>query len=125
MGTVRTNLDPKKPKRGKTDFAKLNALSDEEIERRSLSDPDAQPLSKEELAEMERVPDVRAIREELALSQAEFAKRFRLSLKTVQDWEQGRFEPDQASRTLLRLIEKIPREVAEALAEPKRTGTRG
>ena len=125
MRTVRRKLDPKNPKRGRTDFRKLDALSDEEIERRALSDPDAEPLSKEELAEMERVPDVKAIREGLNLSQAEFSRRFRLSLKTVQDWEQGRFEPDQASRTLLRLIEKIPRTVEEALAEHGRGGTRG
>ncbi len=123
MRTVKTKLDPENPKRGRTDFTKLKALSDEEIERRALSDPDAQPLSKAELAEMERAPDVKAIREGLKLSQAEFSHRFRLSLKTVQDWEQGRFEPDQASRTLLRLIEKIPQAVEEALAEPRRTRT--
>jgi len=114
----------KQPRRGKTDFRKLAALSNEEIERRASSDPDAKPLSKRELSEMEQVPDVRAIREALELSQAQFAKRFRLSLKTVQDWEQGRFEPDQASRTLLRLIEKMPNEVAAALAERKPTGAR-
>ncbi len=123
MSTVRKKLDPKSPKRGKTDFSKLDALSDDEIERRALSDPDAEPLSEEELAEMERVPDVKAIRERLDLSQAEFSKRFRLSLRTVQDWEQGRFEPDQASRTLLRLIEKIPHAVEEALADHGRGGT--
>ena len=124
MGTVRANLDREQPRRGRTDFRKLAALSDEEIERRASSDPDGQPLSKKELSEMERVPDVRAIREALELSQARFAKRFRLSLKTVQDWEQGRFEPDQASRTLLRLIEKMPHEVAAALSERKPTGAR-
>ncbi len=117
MRTVRAKLDPRSPTRGKTDFAKLKALSDAEIERRALSDPDAQPLSKEELAEMERVPNVRSIREALGLSQAEFSKRFRLSLKTVQDWEQGRFEPDQASRTFLRLIKRIPRVVEKALVK--------
>jgi putative transcriptional regulator len=116
VSTVRTKLDPKKPRRGKTDFTKLRRLSDEEIERRALSDPDARPLSKRERAELKPVPDVKAIRERLELSQAEFSKRFRLSLRTVQDWEQGRFEPDQASRTLLVLIEKIPREVEAALS---------
>jgi putative transcriptional regulator len=124
MGTVKRSLDRNGPKRGKTDVKRIAALSDEEIERRALSDQDAQPLSRRELSQMERVPEVRRIRESLSLSQAAFARRFRLSLRTVQDWEQGRFEPDQASRTLLRLIEKIPREVQAALSGRKPAGTR-
>jgi putative transcriptional regulator len=125
MASVKVKVDGESPRKGKTDFARVRSLSEEEINRRALSDPDSPPLRAEELSEMERVPDVKAIRDRLHLSQAEFSRRFRLSLKTVQDWEQGRFEPDQASRTLLRLIEKIPHAVQEALAEPKRTGTRG
>jgi putative transcriptional regulator len=125
MRTVRTKLDPRKPGCGKTHFSKLRRLSEKEIQRRALSDPDAQPLSRRELAELEPIPDVKTIRECLDLSQAEFSHRFRLSLRTVQDWEQGRFEPDQASRTLLRLIERIPREVEAALAQPSKTGATG
>ena len=46
-----------------------------------------------------------------------------IELKTIQDWEQGRFEPDQASRTLLRLIERIPAAIEKALARTPRSGT--
>lgn len=124
MGTIRVKVDQKNPLRGKTDFAKLRSLSEEEINRRALSDPDCPPLTHEELSEMERVPDVKAIRAKLKVTQEEFASRYGLSLRTVQDWEQDRFDPDQASRTLLRLIERIPTEVAKALATP-RSGTHG
>src|SRR6266498_3674205 len=110
MGTVRVKVDQQNPRKGRTDFAKLRSLPEEEINRRALSDPDCPPLTEKELSEMERVPDVRAIRAKIKVTQEEFASRFGLSLRTVQDWEQGRFEPDQASRTLLRLIERIPRQ---------------
>ena len=35
------------------------------------------------------LPDVKAIRKKLKLSQAEFASRFGFSVRTVQQWEQG------------------------------------
>jgi len=125
MGTVRVNVHRKHPRRGRTDFARLRSLSDAEIQRRALSDPDCPPLTRKELAEMERVPDVRALRMKLKLTQAAFARRYGLTLRTIQDWEQGRFEPDQASRTLIRLIERIPTQVAKALAGARRSGTHG
>jgi putative transcriptional regulator len=36
------------------------------------------------------VPDVRAIREELGLSQQAFASAYRIPLATLKGWEQGR-----------------------------------
>src|ERR1700676_659609 len=47
------------------------------------------------------IPNVRAIRETLRLSQAEFAQRFHLSQRTVQQWEQHRAMPDMPARVLL------------------------
>jgi putative transcriptional regulator len=61
------------------------------------------------------VPDVRDIRSKLSLSQSQFAKRFGLNVRTIQDWEQGRKVPDQPARVLLRVIEKSPRTVAKVL----------
>jgi putative transcriptional regulator len=63
-----------------------------------------------------RAADVSAIRKRLGLSQAEFAARFGLNVRTVQDWEQGRVAPDQPARVLLKVIAKSPRTVAKALA---------
>ena len=59
--------------------------------------------------------DVRAIRKRLGLTQAGFARRFGFGLATVRDWEQGRYQPDQAVRSYLLVIEREPDVVARAL----------
>ena len=61
-------------------------------------------------------PDVRVIRERLGLSQEVFADRFHLSLRTVQEWEQGRRIPEGPARVLLQVIERDPDAVERALA---------
>jgi putative transcriptional regulator len=101
----------------KTDWARLEAMTDAEVEAAALADPDAQPLTEEQLARFERVPDVKAIRERLRLSQRQFAEMFGLSLSVVRDWEQHRFIPDQAARTLLKVIDRNPEAVKQALAK--------
>ena len=111
--------------RGKTDWAALDKLSDEEIERRALADPDGQPLTEEDMARMRRTPQVNIIRTALRVTQEVFAETYGLSLATVRDWEQGRTEPDQASKTLLKLIALMPHRVAVALSEEPRSGTDG
>jgi DNA-binding transcriptional regulator YiaG len=63
------------------------------------------------------IPDVRAIREQLKLTQAEFARRFQLSQRTVQQWEQHRAMPDMPARVLLKAIQRAPDVVAAAAAE--------
>ncbi len=60
--------------------------------------------------------DVAAIRKRLGLSQARFGARFSLSAATVRDWEQHRRSPDRIARTLLRVIERSPEAVEQALA---------
>lgn len=59
--------------------------------------------------------DVKAIRQKLGLSQAVFARRFGFSVRTVQQWEQGRAIPDRPARILLKVIERAPRTVEQAL----------
>ncbi len=54
------------------------------------------------------VPDVRALRATLGLSQSQFADRYGLSIRTVQQWEQERAAPDQPARILLALISSEP-----------------
>ncbi len=115
MATVRFNSENLPD--DKTDWEAIEKLSDEEIERRARSDPDNPPLSEEELAGMRRVPEVRRVRRKLGMTQEEFAESYGLSLATVRDWEQGRTEPDQASKTLLKLIARIPEQVEAALTE--------
>lgn len=61
--------------------------------------------------------DVRAIRARLGMSQAMFAKTFAVEKRTLQDWEQGRREPQGPARILLTLIDREPRAVMRALTE--------
>jgi len=60
--------------------------------------------------------DVRALRSKLRLSQSEFASQYGISLRTLQEWEQGRTSPDSAVRAYLTVIERNPQAVIEALA---------
>ena len=59
--------------------------------------------------------DVAAIRRTMKLSRIKFANRFGLDARAVQDWEQGRRRPDRSARVLLRVIEKHPEAVEDAL----------
>jgi putative transcriptional regulator len=100
---------------GQTDWDAVDALSDEDVEQAALSDPDAPPTPPEVLAHFQQAVDVKAIREKLSLTQAQFATTFHLSLATVQAWEQGQSLPDPVARTLLRVIERNPEAVKDAL----------
>lgn len=59
---------------------------------------------------------VKAIRKGAAKSSREFAARFGIPVRTLEGWEQGRRRPDPAASVLLRVIEKNPGAVEEALA---------
>ncbi|MDX2224313.1 MAG: helix-turn-helix domain-containing protein [Rhodospirillaceae bacterium] len=61
------------------------------------------------------VPDVKRIRRKLKVSQSEFATRYGLNVRTVQQWEQGRAVPDQPARVLLTLIDHAPATVELSL----------
>ena len=61
------------------------------------------------------VPDVRAIREELGLSQQAFAKAYRIPLATLKGWEQGRRQPDATASAYLSVIAHLPDAARAAL----------
>jgi putative transcriptional regulator len=107
--------------KGKTDWARLEAMTDEEATRNALADPDNPPLTDEQLARMRRVPNPREIREELGLTQREFARKFEIALGTLRDWEQGTRRPDSAAQAYLRVIKENPSAVLEALARTYKT----
>jgi len=60
--------------------------------------------------------DVKAVRVGTGLSRAEFARRFALDARALQDWEQGRRRPDRAARAYLTVIARHPEAVVDALA---------
>jgi putative transcriptional regulator len=99
----------------KHDWSRADAISEAERHAAALSDPDAQPLTPQKLSTMRRTPQVRIIRRALGLSQEEFATRFHIPLGTLRDWEQGRKEPDAATRAYLMVIGRDPVAVTAAL----------
>lgn len=54
------------------------------------------------------VPDVRAIRAQTGLSQADFARSIGVKKATLVNWEQSRRTPDGPARVLLALIAREP-----------------
>ena len=53
-------------------------------------------------------PDVAAIRSDYGLSQAKFAALLGISVRTLQNWEQGHRQPQGPARVLLRVAAPIP-----------------
>lgn len=110
MSISKVSNEQIRKRKGRFDRAKILAATEADIERwkreDGIDDADLGPV---------RVvvpgPDVRALRERTGLSQDEFADRFGLSLRTLQEWEQRRRVPDGPARLLLRIIEEAPKVV--------------
>ncbi len=60
-------------------------------------------------------PSIKAIREKLHVSQREFALMIGVSKSTLQNWEQGRRVPVGPAQALLKVADKDPKAVLEAL----------
>jgi putative transcriptional regulator len=112
---TRLRLDPKQPP--KTDWRAFDAMSEEERHQVALSDPDAQPLTPDQLAGMRRMSRVRVLRQRLGMTQMQFAEAFHLPVPTLRDWEQRRSTPDAPARALLLAIERDPDTMRRLLAE--------
>jgi len=95
-------------------------MTEAERHQAALDDPDARPLTEEDLTRMKRTPQVKIIRRALGLSQEDFAARYHIPIGTLRDWEQGRVEPDQAARAYLTVIARAPETVRDALKPPRR-----
>jgi len=104
-----------KPLTDETDWNRLRTMSGAEVQAAALTDPDAQPLTDERLAQMRRVPRAKTLRRALGLTQEEFAARYQIPIGTLRDWEQGRAEPDQPARAYLKAITGNPEAVRRAL----------
>jgi putative transcriptional regulator len=61
------------------------------------------------------VIDVRALRERTGLTQADFSRMMGVSIRTLQNWEQGRREPEGPAKALLRVVQREPQAVLNAL----------
>ena len=66
-------------------------------------------------------PDIRMVRERLDVSQDEFAVMIGVSTRTLQNWEQGRRQPEGPAKALLTVASRNPTAVLDAL-HGSRTG---
>jgi putative transcriptional regulator len=98
-------------------LARLDAMTDAEIEAAALSDPDNPPMTEEELTRMEAGVPIQRIRRRTGLSQAQFAAQYRINLARLRDLEQGRTRADSALLAYLTLIDREPNVVKRVLAE--------
>lgn len=103
------------PLEDKTDWTRLKNMTEEEIEAGARADPDNPPMTDEELKRLRRIPNPKEIRQKLHMTQEQFSLRFHVPLGTLRDWEQGAKQPDTAARSYLRVIEKAPQTVMQAL----------
>jgi putative transcriptional regulator len=61
------------------------------------------------------LPDVKAVREQIGLSQSEFAGLMHVSVKTLQNWEQHRRNPTGPAAALLKIVLTVPDVALKAL----------
>lgn len=107
--TTRVIMTPGSPlPHGDTDWASLDRMTDDQVVEAARADADAQPLTPNELGAMRRVSRVKALRQRLGMTQAEFAEAYCVPIGTLRDWEQRRSSPDAPARALLRAIERDP-----------------
>ena len=64
-------------------------------------------------------PDVAAIRSEYGLSQDQFAALLGISVRTLQNWEQGRRHPQGPARVLLRVASRHPKAILDVVSTKK------
>ncbi|MEO3434020.1 helix-turn-helix domain-containing protein [Inquilinus sp. CAU 1745] len=111
-----------KPRHRLVDWTAQDALTDRDIARQIADNPDAAPDMSDwspdgwQIVHPPEIIDVRAIRLRLDMTQKEFAERFGFTIAAIRDWEQGRRCPEGPARSLLLVIEKHPRMVADVLA---------
>lgn len=97
------------------DWQRFDAMTETERHAAAVNDPDASPITPDNVGRLRRTPQVKIIRRALGLSQEEFASRFHIPLGTLRDWEQSRKVPDAAARAYLTVIARNPKAVTDAL----------
>ena len=70
-------------------------------------------LKRGDVGRVVNVPSVSAVRERTGLSQVKFASLLGVSVRILQEWEQGRRAPSGAARTLLMVAAKNPQALLE------------
>lgn len=98
------------------DWERVRNFTEEEIVAAANSDIDNPIMNREDLNNLRPIfPDVKNIRKKLGMTQQQFADSFLLSIASVRDWEQGRSNPDNAARSLLIIVDRLPKQSMKAL----------
>jgi len=114
MSIVKKSIQQIRKGKGRVNHAKIASLTDADRERFRREDGvDDRYLGPARFV----VPtiEVSTLRERLGLSQDEFAERYFLPKRTIQEWEQHRREPSEPARVLLFAISRDPDSIARAL----------
>jgi|SRR5581483_3655600 len=93
----------------------LRPMTEAQVRAAANADPDARPITSEELRKAKRIPRVRTLRRALGFTQEEFAARYQIPIGTLRDWEQGRAAPDAPARAYLKIIACDPERVHRLL----------
>ena len=80
-------------------------------EAKAISKGQAAPSRRFEMT----APDAKLVREQIGLSQSEFARLMRVSVKTLQNWEQHRRNPTGPAAALLKIMSTAPELALESL----------
>ena len=112
MATVKLTPELVDQALAETDWAKVDATTDAELDRQIATDPDTAPITLPSHVATALVARVQA---SLRISQSVFAARFGIPVETLQAWEQNRSTPDRAALSYLRVIAAEPDLVARAL----------
>lgn len=97
-------------------YARLDAMTDEEIEAAALSDPDNPPSTEAELASARLGNPAGAARAHLGMSQEAFAAAFRIDLSVLRAREALIVQPEDTLQAYLTVIAREPEAVRRALA---------
>ncbi|WP_075768871.1 helix-turn-helix domain-containing protein [Aerophototrophica crusticola] len=98
--------------------ARLEATTEEEIQRQMAEDgdEDLDEGNPPDFRVVRPYPDPRELRQNLHMTQEEFARAFGINVWTLREWEQKKAEPEGPARTLLRVIERNPDVVRQAVS---------
>jgi putative transcriptional regulator len=80
-------------------------------EAKAISKGQASPSRRFEIT----APDAKLVREQIGLSQSEFARLMRVSVKTLQNWEQHRRNPTGPAAALLKIMATAPTVAIDSL----------
>jgi putative transcriptional regulator len=117
-GTTKVTHRPgDKPVTTGTDWAAVDAMTEDELRAAALADPDALPLADADFRRMIKLVNVKKLRERLGQTQEIFAATYRIPLGTLRDWEQRRKQPDAPARAYLMVIARDPAAIAALLRE--------